>query len=126
MNICIADAHRPQREVIERALSVRLGAQVTGYACVEDVLTSSMEFDVFVVYKNFGHKMSGVKGVAEIRKRKPGAIIIGVSERPDAVYKFLPAGVDSFLLRAGNEIAELIDLIEENENKKLATVSSAA
>jgi hypothetical protein len=70
--------------------------------------------------------MSGVKGVAEIRKRKPGAIIIGVSERPDAVYKFLPAGVDSFLLRAGNEIAELIDLIEENENKKLATVSSAA
>jgi DNA-binding NarL/FixJ family response regulator len=126
MDICIAHAHHRAREVLERALATRLRAQVTGFVCVEDLLTSSMRFDVFVIYNNFGHNMSGAKGAAEIRRRMPGAIIIGVSEHPDSGNKFLSAGVDSFLLRAGNEIAELTQLIQDNETKKSQTASPAA
>jgi DNA-binding NarL/FixJ family response regulator len=112
MNICIAHAHRPAREVLERALHSRLLADVTGFACVEDVLTSTTNFDVFIVYSNLGHNMSGAQGAAIIREQNPGGLIIGVSDRPSADKKFRAAGADTFLLRSGNEISELVRLVQ--------------
>jgi DNA-binding NarL/FixJ family response regulator len=119
MNICIVQAHRLTREVVVRALASRLYAEVTEFCCVEDLLRSSMHYDVFVVYGNLGRRMSGAKGVAQIRKQKPNALIIGVSDMPDAQAKFLASGADAFLLKAGNEIAELIGLIQGYESKEL-------
>lgn len=115
MKISIAHVQPRAREVLERALTVKLDAKVTGFGCVEDLLSSSMNYDVFVVYNNFGHRMSGTKGVIEIRAQLPDAFIIGVSNNPNLNSKFLIAGADAFLLRAGNEIEELIGLIHGHD-----------
>ncbi len=125
MNICIVHAHRPAREVLMRALSSKLHAEVTDFSCVEDLLSSSMHYDVFVVYSNLGHQMSGVRGVVQIRNRKPHAFIVGVSDKPPSQVKFLSAGADAFLLRAGNEISELVGLIQGYESKRLSAATPA-
>jgi DNA-binding NarL/FixJ family response regulator len=116
MRISIVHSHAPTREILTRALSVKLKMQVTGFSCIENLLQSSMDYDTFVVYSDFGHKMSGVRGVAQIRLQKPRAFIIGVSCRPNLDRKFLPAGADAFLLRAGNEIEELVRIIQQHCN----------
>jgi hypothetical protein len=72
-----------------------------------------MSYDAFIVYSDLGHNMSGAKGVREIRSQRPDAYIIGVSYRPYADAKLLPAGADAFLLRAGNEIQELVKLVQD-------------
>jgi DNA-binding NarL/FixJ family response regulator len=111
MKICIVHARRPAREVLTKALSNKLGADVTSFSCCENILVSSLNYDVFVVYNNFHKKMDGVRGVARIRARKPEAFIVGVSRTPGFDKRFLPAGADAFLLRAGNEIEELVRII---------------
>jgi len=111
MKICIVHARRPAREVLVRALSSRLGADVTSFSCCENALLSSLDYDVFVVYNNFRKKMSGVRGVARIRARKPKSFIVGVSRTPGFDKRFLSAGADAFLLKAGNEIEELVGII---------------
>ena len=73
MRISLVHSHAPTREVLARALSVKLKMQVTAFSCLENLLQSSMDYDIFVVYSDFGHKMSGVRGVAHIRLLKPRA-----------------------------------------------------
>lgn len=114
MKISLVHSHPPAREVLTRALSAKLKMAVTGFSCIENLLQSSMDYDTFVIYSDFGHKMSGVRGVAQIRLQKPRAFIIGVSSRPNLDRKFLPAGANAFLLRAGNEIEELVRLIQQH------------
>jgi len=108
MRICIIHARRPAREVLTRALAVRLNAEVDAYQYCEDALATSLDYDQFVVYNNFRKKMSGFGGVKRIRNRKPTAFIVGVTSNPNFTEKFISAGADSALLRAGNEIAELV------------------
>ncbi len=115
MKISLVHKHAPTRQVLARALKVKLSAQVTDYVCVEDLLASAMDHDVFVVYNDLGHKMSGPKGVSRIRKARPHAFIVGVSEMPSAKSSFTQAGVNAFLLRAGNEIEELVQLIQSRK-----------
>ncbi len=114
--IGIVHAHTATREVLARALSIKLKLQVTGFSCIENLLQSSMDYHIFVVYNDFGHKMSGVSGAARIRLLKPRAFVIGVSYRPDVGKKFLSSGANAFLLRAGNEIEELVQLIQRRVN----------
>ena len=114
--IGLVHAHPSTREVLVRALSIKLKMQVTGFSCIENLLQSSMDYDIFVVYNDFGHKMSGVRGAAHIRLLKPRAFMIGVSYRPDLDKRFLSAGANAFLLRAGNEIEELARLIQRRVN----------
>jgi hypothetical protein len=108
---------------LARALASRLRAEVTPFSCVENVLASSMGYDIFVVYNNFERNMNGITGVSQIRKRKPHALIIGVSYKPYFEKKFLPAGADAFLLRAGNEIEELVALIKNHPKSPAAATS---
>lgn len=115
MRIGIAHAHHPTRQVLARALASRLQAEVETFSCIEDALLSPVTMDAFVVYNNFGHHMDGVTGVAYIRAQWPGAFIIGVSYKPYFQKLFLAAGADAFLLRAGNEIAELVGLIRDRQ-----------
>ncbi len=117
MKICIIHSRYTAREVLSRALSSRLGADVTGFSCCENALASSLNYDVFVVYNNFRKKMSGVRGVAELRARKSEAFIVGVSSTPNFDRRFLPAGADAFLLRAGNEIEELVEIIRRKAGR---------
>lgn len=115
MNICLIHGRHVGREVLVRALSSRLDADVTGFSCCENALECSLDCDVFIVYNNFRKKMSGVRGVAKIRARQPNAFIVGVSSTPNNERRFLPAGADAFLLRAGNEVEELVRIIRDNE-----------
>ena len=115
MNICLIHGKRVGREVLARALSSRLGADVEGFSCCENALACSLDYDVFVVYNNFRKRMSGIRGVAKIRARQQDAFIVGVSSTPNNDRRFLPAGADAFLLRAGNEVEEMIEIIRDNE-----------
>jgi len=120
MRICIIHRRDTAREVLSRALAHRLRAEVAHFSCVENVLVSSLNYDVFIVYNNFQKKMNGVRGVKEIRSLKPAAYIIGVSSIPNFQREFLPAGANAFLLLSGNEIAELADLIQRHVKVRVA------
>ena len=116
MNICLIHGKHVGREVLVRALSSRLDADVTGFSCCENALECSLDYyDVFVVYNNFRKKMSGVRGVTKIKARKPEVFIVGVSSSPNNDQRFLAAGADAFLLRAGNEVEELVEIIRDNK-----------
>ncbi|MBI4671076.1 MAG: response regulator [Chloroflexi bacterium] len=99
------------REILARALHRRLHSMVTDYSCIEDLMLTELHYDVFVVYKDLGHHLNGVQGVKLIREKKPDALIIGVSNMPNTDREFLPAGANAFLLRSGNEVEELQELI---------------
>jgi DNA-binding NarL/FixJ family response regulator len=114
MKICLIHGRHVAREVLARALSCNLGAEVVKFPCCERALESSLDpYNVFVVYNNFHRKMSGVQGVARIRGRRPDAFIVGVSPTPNFDRQFLPVGADAFVLRAGNEIQELVSVIRK-------------
>jgi len=115
MKICVIHARPPAREVIARALCSTSGADVVTYSCCEDVLATSLDYDVFIVYNNFGpRKMNGIKGTAAIRAQKSDVYIIGVSAKPYNDNRFLPAGANAFLLKAGNEIGELVGMVRRH------------
>ena len=117
MKACIVHGNRIAREILVRAFHRSFDAHATAYSCCEDVLKSSLDYDIFVVYNNFGpRKMGGVRGTARIRARKSDAYIIGVSAKPYNDKKFLPAGADAFLLKAGNEIEELVEIVCRKDN----------
>ena len=112
MKIALVSGAYPRRELVARGISHKLGGiPVQPFSCCEDLLASSMDYQAFIIYNNFDHKMGGVAGVHEIRKRAPGAFIAGISPIPYMERQFLPAGADAFLLLAGNEITELTELI---------------
>ncbi|MDY6875183.1 MAG: hypothetical protein SWK90_03135 [Chloroflexota bacterium] len=115
MKICLIHARRVAREVLARALTSKLGADVTWFSSCEDAVACSMDYDVFVVYNNFRKGMGGVRAVTKIRELRPDAFIVGVSSTPKFHRRFLPAGADAFLLRAGNEVEELVKIIRDNE-----------
>jgi DNA-binding NarL/FixJ family response regulator len=122
MKICLIHGRRVAREVLTRALSSKLGAEVTSFPCCEDILESSLDYDVFIVYNNFSKKkMSGVRGVAKIRGRNPYAFIVGVSSTPSYVHQFLPVGADACVLRAGNEVQELVSVIRQRDGQSAST-----
>jgi DNA-binding NarL/FixJ family response regulator len=121
MKICLIHERRIAREVLARALSSKLGAEVTYFSCCERALASSLDYDVFVVYNNFRRKMSGIRGVTKIRGRNPDAFIIGVSSTPNLDQRFLPAGADAFVLRAGNEVQELVSVIRRKAGLSAST-----
>jgi Zn finger protein HypA/HybF involved in hydrogenase expression len=117
VKIALAHGDYPAREVVARGISHKLnaagrtGAEVLVFSCVENLLMSSMDYEVFVIYNNFKKKMGGVSGIREIRRVKPEALIVGVSATPNYDHKMLPAGADAFVLLAGNEITETAELI---------------
>jgi len=130
MNVALISGAYPRREVVARGVSHKLGGDpVYTFSCIEDVLISSLEYDVFVVYNNFDKKMNGIDGAREIRRAVPDAYIVGVSAIPYMERQFLPAGANRFLLLAGNEIAELGDLLVKvagREVKPTIPVSTTA
>jgi len=114
--ICLIHGRAKARYVLTQALASKLNADTEAFSCCENALSSSMNYDVFVVYNNFGQKrMRGVTGVRRIRALKPDAFIMGVSVKPYGENRFLPAGANVFLLRAGNEIGEMIKLILQKD-----------
>lgn len=113
MKVSIVNPQRVAREVLRRGLATKLQAEVVDFPTLEDLFLSSMEYDVFIIYSNFGRMTSGEKGIKQVRDARPQAFIIGVSSVPNANRKMGPAGADAFLLRAGNELEELVNIIQK-------------
>lgn len=111
MKIGLIHARRVPREVLTRALSSKLDAEVDAFSFCEDALATSLDYDVFIVYNNFRKKMNGFQGVKKIRSRKPHAFIVGVTSNPNLTKRFISVGADVFLLKAGNEIVELVEIV---------------
>jgi len=119
MKICLIHGKRIASEVLTKALSSGLGAEVVHFPSCESALTSSLlDYDVFIVYNNFRRKMSGIQGVKEIESLNPEALIIGVSSNPSFYKRFLSCGADVAVLRAGNEIGELHRIIRQEVPEK--------
>ncbi len=121
LRICLVHSGRVAREVLARALATRLGAEVDTCCCCEDVLAQPLNYDAFVVYNNFRRRMNGIRCVAEIRTRKPSALIVGVSTAPGTARRFPQAGADAYVLRSGNEVKELVEILRREEGKRRKT-----
>jgi hypothetical protein len=120
MNICIVHADRLSREVLTRLLATKMGAEVVGFSCLEDLLRSRMEYDVFVVYNMFGRsKMDRWEGVKWIRNRQPDAFIVSMNYKKFFDRKDSP-GADASTFAADDDVDGLIKFIHEHEQKKLA------
>lgn len=111
LQIALVHKDRAAREILMRALRKRLHAGITDFSCIEDLMLTELRYDVFVVYKDLGHRLNGVQGTQLIREKKRAALILGVSNTPNTDREFLAAGADAFLLRSGNEVQELGNLI---------------
>ena len=119
MKISLIHPHRATREVLSRALTVKLGAEVVGFSCLENLLSSSMEYDVFVVYNMFGRvKMDRWEGVKWIRVQKPNALIVSMIHRRFFDRRNAPPGADAVLMCAGDEIDSVVRLAKENHPGK--------
>ncbi len=111
MEIALVHKDPVARQILERALRARVHLGISGYSCIEDLMLGSLPYDIYVVYRDLGHKMNGVQGVQVIRGKKPQALIIGVSSTPNTDKAFYKAGANAFLLRSGNEVQELGDML---------------
>jgi hypothetical protein len=119
MKISVIHPHRATRDVLTRALSVKLNAEVVGFSCLENLLSSSMDYDVFVVYNMFGRvKMDRWEGVKWIRAQKPNAMVISMIHRRFFDRKNSPPGADAVFMCAGDEVDSVARLAKENHPGK--------
>jgi hypothetical protein len=119
MRISIAHPHHFTREVLAKVLSNKLGAEVLAFSCLEDLLDSSMDFDVFVVYSSFDpHKMDRMDGIRWIRHLRPEALVISMIHRAFFERKQAPPGADLITFCAGDDIPSVVKLIQKHQQKK--------
>jgi hypothetical protein len=119
MKISVVHPHRVTRKVLSHTLATRLDATVVDFSCLEDLLNSSMDYDVFVLYNLFGReKMDRWEGVKWIRFKKPEALIVSMVHHRFFDRRFAAPGGDAILLRAGDETEGLIKLIQQGHKAK--------
>ena len=119
MKISLIHPHRATREVLTRALAFKLGAEVVGFSCLENLLSSSMDYDVFVVYNMFGRvKMDRWEGVKWIRAQRPNALVVSMIHRRFFDRKDAPPGADAVFMCAGDEVNSVVRLAKENHPGK--------
>jgi len=119
MRISIVHAHRTTRDVLTKALAVKLNAEVVGFSCLENLLASSMSYDVFVLYNIFGRtKMDRWEGVRWIRAQKPDALVISMIHRRFFDRKHSPPGADAVFMCTGDQVEGVAKLISGNHGGK--------
>ena len=119
MKVSVIHPHRSTREVLARALSVKLDAEVVGFSCLENLLSSSMDYDIFVVYNMFGRtKMDRWEGVRWIRAQKPNSMVVSMIHRRFFDRKNAPPGADAVFMCAGDEVDSVVKLAKGNNAGK--------
>lgn len=109
LRICLAHSDRYTREVLAKVLSLKLDAEVLAFGCIEDILSSSMIYDVFIIYGMYGHnKMDGWQGVKWIKFKKPGAMVIFMQHRRFFERKYMPPGTDLPVFIAEDDVEGLV------------------
>jgi hypothetical protein len=82
LSIAVVHGHRLTRDVIAKTLANKLDADAVAFGCLEDLLHSSMRYDVFVVFSEFGPgKMEQSYGCKWIRDLKPHAQVFAMLQR---------------------------------------------
>jgi hypothetical protein len=120
MRVALAHGKYPARDLIASAMARRLkeagyaDVEVLAFSRMEDVLDSSLEFDAFVLYSNFGKRMGGIEGASIIRHLKPNAVIIGVTAMHPKVSRFHEAGAVGVVFLSGDEIPRICEFILKN------------
>jgi hypothetical protein len=119
MKISVVHRHHLTREVLCQTLASRLDATVVDFSSIEDLLRSSMGYDVFVLYNIFGRdKMDRWEGVKWIRFKKTEALIISMVHYRFFDRRYSAPGGDAVLLRAGEETEGLIKLVKQGNKAK--------
>ncbi len=119
MKLCVVHPHRTTREVLARSLAVKLDAEAVGFSCLENLLSSSLDYDVFVVYNMFGRvKMDRWEGVKWIRAQKKNALIISMMHQRFFDRKNGAPGADAVFMCAGDEIDAVVKLAKGNHAGK--------
>ena len=119
MKISVIHQHRATRDVLVKALTVKLGAEVVGFSCLENLLNSRMDYDVFIVYNMFGReKLARWEGVKWVRIQKPNAMIVSMIHRRFFDRKNSPPGADAVFMCAGDEIDAIVKLAKGNYQGK--------
>jgi hypothetical protein len=118
MKICLVHSHRPTREILVKALTYKLHVPATGFACIEEVFESPMDYDVFILYSEFGRKMDRVDGMRWIKAMKPDALVISMIHTRYFDRKHAPPGTDAVVFEAGSDIHKLVEFIGERMMNK--------
>jgi hypothetical protein len=106
-------------------LAKKLQAEVVAYACLEDLLDSSMDYDVFVVYSLFGRaKMDGWQGVKWIRHQKPESFVVYMAQKRFFERHGSPPGGDFATFCAEDDIEGLVKSIQTRWKAKSAADAS--
>jgi len=117
MKVAIAHNKYPDRDLIARGVAYRLRVlgyrEVTtlAYRFMEDLLDSSLDYDVFVCYSNFGKQMGGIEGATLLRAYKPDARIIGVTTMHPKASRFRDIGALGIVFPGEEEIKQICDII---------------
>jgi hypothetical protein len=105
--------------VLSEILGKQLNAEVVDFSNLEDVLKSSMNYDVFVVYSMFGRdKMDRWDGVKWIKMHKPDALVISMIHQRFFDRKGGAPGGDAVLFCAGDDTEGLVNLIKKRYQGK--------
>lgn len=119
MRISVVHPHKVTAQLLCTALAHRLNAAAVDFSSIEDVLSSSMNYDVFILYNIFGRtKMDRWVGVKWIRVQKPEALVISVIHRRFFDRKDAPPGADAVLFFAGDTIDGLVKVIQKGYQGK--------
>ncbi|MBI5303492.1 MAG: hypothetical protein HY868_15265 [Chloroflexi bacterium] len=118
MKVAIANnTYPPARELLARGVSYRLrvlgyrNVEVLAYRYMEDLLDSTLDYDVFVCYSNFGKKMGGVEGAGLLRAYKPDARIIGVTTMHPKASRFRDLGAVGIIFPGEDEVKQICNVI---------------
>jgi hypothetical protein len=117
VKVALAHGKYPEREIIERGVAYRLKVlgyrevAVIAYKFIEDLLDSSLDYDVFVIYSNLGKHLNGPEGAAVLRGYKPDARIIGVTTMHPKATRFRDLGALGIVYPGEDEIAQICDII---------------
>ena len=113
MRIALVHPHRVTREMLIRAIAAKVEAEVVEFGSLEDLFVSSMNYDVFVLYNIFGReKLDRHEGVKWIRGMKPQALVLSMVHYKYFDRKYMPPGADAILMRVGDEIRQVTQLIQ--------------
>lgn len=112
VRIAVVHAHRFTCQVIVKTLKAKLNAEAVDFSCLEDLLHSSMAYDVFVVFSEFGpNKMEQVEGCKWIRHLKPEAEVFAMLQRRFFERRGMPPSSDQLTFCIAEDLSGLAEQI---------------
>jgi hypothetical protein len=114
-------------QVITKALAGKLSAEVVDFSCLEDLLHSSMAYDVFVVFSQFGPTQMGqADGCKWIKHLKPDSEIFAMLQQRFFDRRGMPPSSDQFTFCIAEDLTGLAEQINRRLERKAKPQNAAA